>query len=122
MQTQFATSSQKRIVDRTKLEDLRKLIGEEKCNTAILNFRRELLACLEAVAGKTPESASHAHKLAGVAGLLGFEDLEEKCRNFLATHHQNADVRQSAESLVQAAQLVKTILKNDLSPGAYEDD
>src|SRR5262245_61217737 len=117
MHSRFASSPQKRIVDRTKLEDLRKLIGEEKHNAAILNFRCELLACLEAVDGKTPEGASHAHRLAGVAGLPGFDDLEERCRDFLAATHQNVDVCQSTEALMQAAQRVRAVLENEFNSG-----
>jgi hypothetical protein len=46
-----------------------------------------------------------------VAGLLGFDDLEDESRRFLAALHQadqNADdVRASTESLLQAAQRVE---------------
>jgi HPt (histidine-containing phosphotransfer) domain-containing protein len=88
------------------------LIGEAKCAAAIQRFKGELFACLAAVEGNAPERAVHAHNLAGVAGLLGFDDLEDESRRFLAALHQAADqnvedVRASTESLLQAAQRVE---------------
>ena len=66
------------------------------------------LPALAAVEGNAPERAVHAHNLAGVAGLLGFDDLEDESRRFLAALHENKeDVRTSAESLLQAAQRVE---------------
>ena len=114
MAPQAATQSTRPVLDRTKLTGLRELIGEAKCNAAIQRFKGELFACLAAIEGNAPERAVHAHNLAGVAGLLGFDDLEEESRRFLAALHQNPDnaddVRTSAESLLQAAQRVEAEL------------
>jgi hypothetical protein len=96
------------VLDRTKLTGLRELIGEAKCNAAIQRFKGELFACLAAIAGNAPERAVHAHNLAGVAALLGFDDLEFQSRRFLTALHENKeDIRPSAESLLQAAQKVQ---------------
>jgi len=58
----------------------------------------------------------HAHNLAGVDALLGFDDLEEKRRRFLtALHEYNEDIRPSTESLLQAAQRVEGELDTILS-------
>ena len=112
MAPQTATQSTRPVLDRTKLTGLRELIGEAKCSAAIQRFKGELFACLAAIEGNAPERAVHAHNLAGVAGLLGFEDLEKESRHFLAALHKNADddVRASAESLLQAAQRVEAEL------------
>ena len=108
MAPQIATQSTRPILDRAKLAGLKDLIGEAKCAAAIQRFKGELFACLAAVEGNAPERAVHAHNLAGVAGLLGFDDLEDESRRFLAAlHEDNEDVRTSAESLLQAAQRVE---------------
>ena len=99
------------VLDRTKLTGLRELIGEAKCDAAIQRFKGELFACLAAIESSAPERAVHAHNLAGVAGLLGFDDLEKASRRFLAALHQDSDeVRASADSLLQAAQRVQAEL------------
>jgi HPt (histidine-containing phosphotransfer) domain-containing protein len=94
----------KPVLDREKLNGLKALIGEAKCETALARFRRELEDCLSAIAADDPDSAEYAHRLAGVAGLLGFDDLEEQSRQFLAAFHGNAeDVSGPLASLVDAA-------------------
>ena len=110
MNTEIATERTRPILDRSKLTGLMELIGETKCNAAIQRFKGELFACVAAVGGNAPERAVHAHNLAGVAGLLGFEDLEKESRHYLAALDTNADVRRSAEALLQAAQRVEAEL------------
>lgn len=111
MASQIADESTTPVLARTKLTGLRELIGEAKCNAAVQRFKGELFACVAAVEGNAPERAIHAHNLAGVAGLLGFEDLEKESRHFLAALDKNADeVRKSAESLLQAARRVEAEL------------
>lgn len=108
MSVQIAPPSMRLVLNRAKLAGLKEMIGEAKCAAAIQRFKGELFACLAAVEGNTPERAVHAHNLAGVAGLLGFDDLENESRRFLAALHENKeDVRTSAESLLQAAQRVE---------------
>ena len=108
MSAQIATQSTRPVLDRVKLAGLKELIGEAKCAAAIQRFKGELFACLAAVEGNAPERAVHAHNLAGVAGLLGFDDLEDESRRFLAALHENKeDVRTAAELLLQAAQRVE---------------
>jgi len=108
MTLQTATQSLRPVLDRTKLTGLKELIGEAKCEAAIQRFKGELFACMAAIEGNAPERAVHAHNLAGVAALLGFEDLEDKSRRFLVALHENKeDVRPSAESLLVAAQNVE---------------
>ena len=103
--------STKPVLDRTKLTGLRELIGEAKCKAAIQKFKGELFACVQAIDSNAPERAVHAHNLAGVAGLLGFDDLENESRRFLTALHQDSDeVRASADSLLQAAQRVNAEL------------
>lgn len=105
------SQSTRPVLDRTKLTGLRELIGDAKCNSAIQRFKGELFACLAAIESNAPERAVHAHNLAGVAGLLGFDDLEVESRQFLAALHQNTDdIRASAESFLQAAQRVEAEL------------
>lgn len=95
----------------TKLTGLQELIGEAKCNAAVQRFRGEIYACVAAVEGNAPECAIHAHNLAVVAALLGFEDLEQESRHFLAALDKDADeVRKSRESLLQAARRVEAEL------------
>ena len=48
MATQTATQSTRSVLDRTKLNGLKALIGEAKCNAAIQRFKGELFACLAA--------------------------------------------------------------------------
>lgn len=113
MAPQTAVETTRPVIDRTKLAGLKELIGEAKCAAAIQRFKGELFACLAAIEGNAPERAVHAHNLAGVASLLGFDDLEKESRRFLTALHQNADadrVRTSAESLFQAAQRVEAEL------------
>jgi len=111
MSSLTAAESTRPVLDRTKLTGLRELIGEAKCDAAIQRFKGELFACLEAIESSAPERAVHAHNLAGVAGLLGFDDLEKESRRFLAALHQDSDeVRASADSLLQAAQRVQAEL------------
>lgn len=111
MSPHTAIQSPRPVRDPTKLSGLKEMIGEAKCNAAIQRFRGELFACLASLDGNAPERAVHAHNLAGVAGLLGFDDLEHESRRFLAALHKNAgDVRSSAESLLQAAQRVEAEL------------
>ena len=111
MAPQTATQSTRSVLDRTNLTGLKELIGEAKCNAAIQRFKGELFACLAAIEGNAPERAVHAHNLAGVAGLLGFDDLEGESRRFLAALQLSPDeLRTSAESLLQAAQRVEAEL------------
>lgn len=111
MSLETVIQSTRPVRDPTKLTGLKEMIGEAKCNAAIQRFRGELFACVAAVETNAPERAVHAHNLAGVAGLLGFDDLEHESRRFLAALHQNAgDVRSSAESLLQAARRVEAEL------------
>lgn len=99
----------KPVLDREKLDGLRALIGEAKCNAAIDRFKGELHDCLSAIAAEDPESAEYAHRLAGVAGLLGFDDLEEHSRRFLAAVHQGTDdIPSCAEALMEAARRAET--------------
>ena len=94
----------KPVLDREKLDGLRALIGEAKCEAAIARFKDELHDCLSAIATEDPESAEYAHRLAGVAGLLGFDDLEEHSRRFLAAANQDTDdVASCAKALMDAA-------------------
>lgn len=111
MSPQTVIQSTRPVRDPTKLAGLKEMIGEAKCNAAIQRFKGELFACLAAVEANAPERAAHAHNLAGVAGLLGFYDLEHESRRFLAALHQNSgDVRSSAEALLQEARRVEAEL------------
>ena len=106
-----ASKSMRPVLDRTKLTGLRELIGGAKCSSAIQRFKGELFACLAAIESNAPERAVHAHNLAGAAGLLGFDDLEEESRQFLAALHQNTDdIPASTESFLQAARRVEAEL------------
>jgi len=108
MTVQTAIQALRPVLDRAKLTGLKELIGEAKCEAAIQRFKGELFACMAAIEGNAPERAIHAHNLASVAALLGFEDLEDKSRRFLVALHENSEeVRTSAESLLMAAQEVK---------------
>ena len=111
MALQIANDTTTPVLARSKLTGLRELIGEAKCNAAVQRFKGELFACVAAVEGSAPERAIHAHNLAGVAGLLGFEDLEKESRHFLVALDENADeVRKASESLLQAARRVEAEL------------
>jgi hypothetical protein len=108
MTVQTAINAVRPVLDRAKLTGLKELIGEAKCEAAVQRFKGELFACVAAIEGNAPERAIHAHNLAGVAALLGFEDLEDKSRRFLVALHENSEeVRTSAESLLVAVQEVK---------------
>jgi len=108
MTVQTAIQALRPVLDRAKLTGLKELIGEAQCEAAIQRFKGELFACMAAIEGNAPERAIHAHNLAGVAALLGFEDLEDKSSRFLVALHENREeVRTSAESLLVAAQEVK---------------
>jgi len=94
----------KPVLDHTKLQGLKALLGDAKCDAALKRFRDELHTCLSAIEAGTPERAESAHRLAGVAGLLGFDDLEEHSRKFLAAVDQgDAAIASSTEALVSAA-------------------
>lgn len=93
----------KPVFDLKRLRQLKALIGEVKYAAALESFKRELHACIEAIAEDT-DKGEHAHKLAGVAGLLGFEDLEYQSRRFLtACHVGGEDLGPATESLLLAA-------------------
>ena len=94
----------KPVLDHTKLQRLKAVLGEAKCGAALMRFRDELHTCLSAIEAGTPERAESAHRLAGVAGLLGFDDLEEHSRKFLAAVDQgDADIASSTDALIEAA-------------------
>lgn len=94
----------KPVLDHTKLQGLKEILGEQKCNAALERFQEELRTCLAAIEGGGAERAESAHRLAGVAGLLGFDDLEEHSRRFLdAVTQEQDDVPALAENLVEAA-------------------
>ena len=101
----------KPILDHTKLQGLEAIIGKEKCEAALGRFQEELRSCLTAIEAGRPERAESAHRLAGVAGLLGFDDLEERSRHFLAAVHQKTDnIASSTEALVKAAHRAEEVL------------
>jgi HPt (histidine-containing phosphotransfer) domain-containing protein len=92
------------VLDHTKLQGLRSILGNEKCAAALERFKEELRTCLSAIESDGPDRAESAHRLAGVAGLLGFDDLEDHSRKFLnAVHEERDDVAASAGELVAAA-------------------
>lgn len=94
----------KPVLDHAKLQGLKAVLGEEKCQAALKRFQDELRICLSAIEAGTPERAESAHRLAGVAGLLGFDDLESHSREFLAAVHEGGgDVASSTDALVEAA-------------------
>ena len=95
----------KQVLDHAKLRGLKAVLGEQKCDAALKNFEDELRTCLSAIEAGTEDRAESAHRLAGVAGLLGFDDLEEHSRRFLAAVHQDAgDVASSTDALIESAQ------------------
>jgi len=103
--------SVKPVLDRTKLSGLKALIGEAKYEAAIQRFKGELHACILAIAENSPDSAEHAHNLAGVTGLLGFDELAGASRRFLAARHGDTDdADPSTELLLQAAQRAEDAL------------
>lgn len=94
----------KRVLDHAKLEGLKALLGKEKSDAALKSFHEELHTCLSAIETGAPERAESAHRLAGVAGLLGFDDLEEHSRKFLAAVDQEpGEAASLADALVEAA-------------------
>jgi hypothetical protein len=94
----------KQVLDRKKLQNLKAVLGDDKCDAALKRFQDELGTCLSAIEARTPESAESAHRLAGVAGLLGFDDLEEHSRRFLEVVHREAgQVASSTDALIEAA-------------------
>lgn len=94
----------KPVLDHAKLQGLKEILGEQKSNAALERFQEELRTCLSAIESGSPERAESAHRLAGVAGLLGFDDLEEHSRTFLAAVlEEQDDVPALTEALVEAA-------------------
>ena len=94
----------KPVLDHAKLQGLKDILGEQKSNAALERFQEELHTCLSAIESSDPEQAESAHRLAGVAGLLGFDDLEEHSRRFLAAVTQEQDqIATLAEALLAAA-------------------
>lgn len=97
----------KPVLDHAKLQGLKDILGEQKSNAALERFQEELHTCLSTIESGGPERAESAHRLAGVAGLLGFDDLEEHSRTFLAAVTQEPreqdDIATLAEALVEAA-------------------
>jgi hypothetical protein len=101
----------KPVLDHKKLQGLKAVLGEEKCDAALKRFRDELGKCLSSIEAGTPERTESAHRLAGVAGLLGFDDLEDHSRQFLAAVHQEGgDIASSTDALVEAAHRAKAEL------------
>jgi hypothetical protein len=99
----IAVESETPVLDRTKLAALKELIGEDKCAAAMQRFNGELIACLAAIEANAPDSAEHAHNLAGVADLLGFNDLANESRRYIAAVHRGKeDVGPFSRSLLQA--------------------
>lgn len=94
----------KPVLDHAKLRSLKEILGEQKCNAALERFQEELHTCLSAIESGSAERAESAHRLAGVAGLLGFDDLEEHSRRFLtAVLQEQADIPTLTDALVEAA-------------------
>jgi len=110
------------VFDRTKLAVLTALIGEAKAAAVVRQFKEELLGCLAAIEANAPHRAEHAHKLAGVAGMLGFADIEEKSQRFMEALEQSPEnVHGSADALLQAArraeQELTTLTEGQLQSG-----
>jgi HPt (histidine-containing phosphotransfer) domain-containing protein len=92
------------VLNHETLNGLKSLIGDAKCDAALQRFQDELRACMAAIESGAAERAESAHRLAGVAGLLGFEDVEKHSRTFLeAVHQAPGNVAACTEQLVEAA-------------------
>ena len=101
----------KPVLDHGKLSGLQAIIGKEKCEAALERFKNELRTCVQAIEAEGPDRAESAHRLAGVAGLLGFEDLEEQSRRFLAAVHEDPDdVASSTKALIDSARRAESEL------------
>jgi hypothetical protein len=82
----IAVESETPVLDRTKLAALKELVGEAQCAAAPQRFNAELIACLAAIEANAPDSAEHAHNFAGVADLLGFNDLANESRRYIGAY------------------------------------
>lgn len=101
----------KPVLDHSKLQGLEEIIGKDKCEAALRRFQEELRSCLSAIEAGRPEREESAHRLAGVAGLLGFDDLEDHSRRFMVAVHQEADdIASSTDALVEAAHRAEAAL------------
>ncbi len=103
------------VLDHTKLALLEELIGEAKCAAALRKFKAELAirtAAIEAGTTKPVDKAKHAHKLVGIAGIFGLEELCDKSRSLMtAVHQKSADLQPYVEFLLRAAERAARELK-----------
>jgi hypothetical protein len=96
------------VLDHTKLAVLEELIGGAKCAAALRKFKAELAIRTAAIGASTTQpidKAKHAHKLVGIAGIFGLEELCDKSRSLMtAVHHKSGDLQPYVESLLRAAE------------------
>jgi hypothetical protein len=103
------------VLDHAKLALLEELIGGAKCAAALRKFKAELAirtAAIEASTTQPVDKAKHAHKLVGIAGIFGLEELCDESRSLMtAVHQKSADLRPYVESLLRAAERAARELK-----------
>ncbi|WP_072376563.1 Hpt domain-containing protein [Hyphomicrobium sp. NDB2Meth4] len=71
------------VLDRGKLAELSALLGKDKFEITIQKFETDLeMRAAKVIAAATSQSdrISHAHKLVGTAGAIGFVELSEESR------------------------------------------
>jgi HPt (histidine-containing phosphotransfer) domain-containing protein len=102
------------VLDRTKLKSLQDLIGPEKAAIALVKFRHALdseLAAIGAESTDVTEKGMRAHKLVGIAGSIGFQELSDKSREFEEAAKQNtADISRYLDELFSAAERARVEL------------
>lgn len=99
------------VLDRGKLADLEALIGKERSAVALGRFKKELVEHIAVIAAPTTaaeEQAARAHKLVGIAGTFGLQELSEQSRIFEEASKSGAnDLEPLRESLLAAARRAK---------------
>lgn len=102
------------VLDHNKYAELSQLLGKEKFDVAVRKFAADLDARVAEVVAPTTsqtDKISHAHKLVGTAGAIGFQELSEESRRVEEALKQGAgDVDRLIADFAAAAARAKAAL------------
>ncbi len=103
------------VLDHKRIATVESLIGSERSAIAFRKFKRDLETRIAAIAANTtapPEKSEHAHKIVGIAGTIGFQELSDESRRLEQAINQNSeDLHPYIASLISAAQRANAALE-----------
>ena len=94
------------VLDREKLKQLEALLGKQKYVSFIERFKRTLGMHVAAIIADTTgpaDKGGHAHKIVGLAGTVGFQEISEQSLSLERAVNENVDDLHPFIELVRAA-------------------